>query len=53
MNTPLQCLEEREIQAGRHPRQIYVISQGNSWGHISHLGYVVFEGHGFVLARLD
>jgi hypothetical protein len=53
MNRPLTCIEAREIHTGLHPLQIYVISQQNVWSHISHSGRVVFEGHGFVLARLN
>jgi 4-amino-4-deoxy-L-arabinose transferase-like glycosyltransferase len=53
MNRPLTCIEEHEIRAGRHPRRTYVISQRQAWSRISHLGRVVFEGHGFVLARWD
>jgi 4-amino-4-deoxy-L-arabinose transferase-like glycosyltransferase len=53
MNRPLRCLEAREIGAGRHPRPAYVISQQNAWSGIGHRGHVVFEGHGFVLARWE
>jgi 4-amino-4-deoxy-L-arabinose transferase-like glycosyltransferase len=53
MNRPLTCIEEHEIRAGRHPRRAYVISQRHAWSQISQLGRVVFEGHGFVLARWD
>ncbi len=53
VNRPLICIEERDIHAGLHPRQAYVISQQNAWSHISQRGRVVFEGHGFVLARWD
>jgi 4-amino-4-deoxy-L-arabinose transferase-like glycosyltransferase len=53
MNRSLTCIEEHEIRAGRHPRRTYVISQRHAWSRISHLGRVVFEGHGFVLARWD
>jgi 4-amino-4-deoxy-L-arabinose transferase-like glycosyltransferase len=51
MNRPLTCIEEHEIRAGLLPRHTYVISQRHDWSRISHLGRVVFEGHGFVLAR--
>jgi hypothetical protein len=53
VNRPLICIEERDIHAGLHPRQAYVISQQNAWSYVSHHGRVVFEGHGFVLARWD
>ena len=53
VNRPLKCIEEREIDAGLHPRHTYVISERDSWSHIGHRGRVVFEGHGFVLARWD
>jgi 4-amino-4-deoxy-L-arabinose transferase-like glycosyltransferase len=53
LNRPLICLEEREIHAGLHPRQSYVIGQRDSWSHSSHLGRVVFESDGFVLAQWD
>jgi 4-amino-4-deoxy-L-arabinose transferase-like glycosyltransferase len=53
VDRPLICIEERDIQAGLHPRQASVISQQDVWSHISQHGRVVFEGHGFVLARWD
>jgi hypothetical protein len=53
MNRPLTCIEEHEIHAGLHPRRSYVIRQRDFWSHSSHLGRVVFESHGFVLARWD
>jgi len=53
MNRSLTCIEEHEIRAGLLPRRTYVISQRHAWSRISHLGRVVFEGHGFVLARWD
>jgi 4-amino-4-deoxy-L-arabinose transferase-like glycosyltransferase len=53
VDRPLICIEARDIQAGLHPRQASVISQQDDWSHISQGGRVVFEGHGFVLARWD
>jgi 4-amino-4-deoxy-L-arabinose transferase-like glycosyltransferase len=53
LDRPLTCIEERQIQAGLHPRHAYVISQQTSWSRIGHRGRVVFEGHGFVLARWE
>jgi 4-amino-4-deoxy-L-arabinose transferase-like glycosyltransferase len=53
MDRSLICIEEDEIRAGRHPRRTYVISQRHAWAPISHLARVVFEGHGYVLARWD
>jgi 4-amino-4-deoxy-L-arabinose transferase-like glycosyltransferase len=53
MNRSLTCIEEHAIRAGLLPPHTYVISPQNSWPLISHLGRVVFEGHGFVLARWD
>jgi 4-amino-4-deoxy-L-arabinose transferase-like glycosyltransferase len=53
LNRPLICIEERDIHAGLHPRQAHVIGQQDAWSHISQRGRVVFEGHGFVLARWD
>jgi 4-amino-4-deoxy-L-arabinose transferase-like glycosyltransferase len=53
MDRPLRCIEEHEIHVRQHPRHSYVISQRDTWSRISHLGRVVFEGHGFVLTRWD
>ena len=53
MDRPLTCIEERQVQAGLHPRHAHIISQQTSWARIGHLARVVFEGHGFVLARWD
>jgi hypothetical protein len=53
MDRPLICIEEHQIQAGLHPRHAYVIGQQPSWSRLDHRGRVVFEGHGFVLARWD
>jgi 4-amino-4-deoxy-L-arabinose transferase-like glycosyltransferase len=52
MNRPLRCIEERDILAGLLPRHAYVISQRLAWSDIGHLGRIVFEDHGFVLAQL-
>jgi 4-amino-4-deoxy-L-arabinose transferase-like glycosyltransferase len=51
MDRSLTCIEEHDIRAGLLPRHTYVISQRHAWSRISHLSRVVFEGHGFVLAR--
>jgi 4-amino-4-deoxy-L-arabinose transferase-like glycosyltransferase len=51
MSRSLTCIEEDEIRAGLLPRHTSIISQRDAWSRISHLGRVVFEGHGFVLAR--
>jgi 4-amino-4-deoxy-L-arabinose transferase-like glycosyltransferase len=53
MNRSLRCIEEHAIQAGLHPRHTHVISPRHVWARIGHLGRVVFEGHGYVLARWD
>jgi 4-amino-4-deoxy-L-arabinose transferase-like glycosyltransferase len=53
LNRPLTCIEERELHAALHPQRAHVISQQNAWPRISHRGHVVFEGHGFVLARWE
>jgi 4-amino-4-deoxy-L-arabinose transferase-like glycosyltransferase len=51
LDRSLTCIEEHDIRAGLLPRHTYVISQRHAWSRISHLSRVVFEGHGFVLAR--
>jgi 4-amino-4-deoxy-L-arabinose transferase-like glycosyltransferase len=53
IDKPLRCIEEHDIRAGRHPRQAYVISGQDAWARTSQRGRVVFESHGFVLARWD
>jgi hypothetical protein len=54
VDRPLLCIEERQIQAGLHPQQAYVIIPQTSWSRLGrHHARVVFEGHGFVLARWD
>jgi 4-amino-4-deoxy-L-arabinose transferase-like glycosyltransferase len=49
----LSCIEEHEVDAGRYPRDSYVISRQEAWSRTSHRGRIVFESHGFVLARWD
>jgi 4-amino-4-deoxy-L-arabinose transferase-like glycosyltransferase len=53
IDMPLRCIEEHEVDAGRHPRNSYVISRQEAWSRTSHPGRVVFASHGFVLARWD
>jgi 4-amino-4-deoxy-L-arabinose transferase-like glycosyltransferase len=51
MNRPLTCIEERAVVAGLHPRGAFVISEQIPWKRVGQRGQVIFEGHGFVLAR--
>jgi hypothetical protein len=54
IDRPLICIEERQIQAGLHPRQAHVIIPQASWPRLGrHHARTVFESHGFVLARWD
>ena len=54
VDRPLLCIEERQIQAGLHPQQAYVIIPQTSWSRLGrHHARAVFEGYGFVLARWD
>jgi 4-amino-4-deoxy-L-arabinose transferase-like glycosyltransferase len=53
IDRPLKCIEEQEIDAGRHPRQAYVINSQDAWARTGQRGHVVFESHGFVLAWWD
>jgi 4-amino-4-deoxy-L-arabinose transferase-like glycosyltransferase len=53
IDRPLRCIEEHEVEAGRHPRDSFVISRQEAWLRTSHGGRAVFASHGFVLARWD
>jgi 4-amino-4-deoxy-L-arabinose transferase-like glycosyltransferase len=53
IDRPLRCIEEHEVDAGRHPRHSYVISRQEVWSRTSDRGRIVFESHGFVLAWWD
>jgi hypothetical protein len=53
LDNPLICLEEREVEAGLYSAHGYFISRQDSWSRVSHLGRVVLENSGFVLARSD
>jgi 4-amino-4-deoxy-L-arabinose transferase-like glycosyltransferase len=53
IDRPLRCIEEHEVDAGRHPSDSYIISREEAWSRASQHGRVVFEGHGFVLAQWD
>jgi len=53
IDRPLRCITEREVEAGQHPRESFVISRADAWSRTNHAGRVVFASHGFVLARWD
>jgi 4-amino-4-deoxy-L-arabinose transferase-like glycosyltransferase len=53
IDRPLRCIEEHEVDAGRHPRDSLLISRQEAWSRTSHGGRLVFASHGFVLARWD
>lgn len=50
-NRHLTCIEALDIREGRHVAHAYVILDWKSWARFSHLGRVVFEAGGYILAR--
>jgi hypothetical protein len=53
IDRPQRCIEEHEVEVGRHPRDAYVISRQEAWSRTGPGGHIVFESQGFVLARWD
>jgi hypothetical protein len=47
---PLICLEERHVQEDQFPVQAYIISEQDAWSRVNHLGRIVLEEQGFILA---
>jgi 4-amino-4-deoxy-L-arabinose transferase-like glycosyltransferase len=56
LNRPLTCIAARHVLDGANLHGAYVITDGESWPPLSHLGHVVVQtiqdGHGYILARM-